>query len=100
MPLQAITSLMENSKRTVICAPGFLFLEQTDRRKSESIVAAAMRRPMRSQPCAQSGLRPRFTSDRGRHGAPIHLALWQRVLARIGAALPIASDKTDYRRLI
>jgi hypothetical protein len=41
-------------------------------------------------------LRLRFISDRGRHGAPIHLALWQRVLARIGAmALPIASDKTD-----
>src|SRR6266481_5839162 len=72
--LQAIILLIGNLNRTMICAFAFLVLEQMDRRKSESIVVAAMRRLMRSQLCAQLGLRPHFMSDRGLHGPLMHLA--------------------------
>jgi 3-mercaptopyruvate sulfurtransferase SseA len=73
--LRATTSPTENSSRTTNYTPDFRPSEQTDRRKSEFIAAAAMRLRMQSRRCARLGLRPRFMSVRGRHGAPIHLAL-------------------------
>ncbi|CAN0133228.1 unnamed protein product [Phaeothamnion confervicola] len=40
----------KNSNRPMICTPAFLVWERMARQELESIAAAAMRRPMRSQP--------------------------------------------------
>ena len=96
MRLQAITLLTENSNRTMICTPAFLFLEQMVRTRSESIVVVAMRRPMRSQPCAQLGLRPRFMSDRGLHGASIRLAPLRRALSQGRARFCLRTIQNDH----
>ena len=77
MRLQAITSPTENSSRTRICRPALRLWERMDRRKSEFIAVAEMRRRMSSQPCAPLGLRRRFMSDRGLRGVPTLRVLWQ-----------------------
>ena len=88
-------SLTENSNRAMTWPLVLLRLEPMDRRRSAFIAAAVMRRPTPSPPCPQSDLSPRFTSDRGRRGAPIPLALRRRGLNRnsIGVAASAVSAR-------
>ena len=58
-------------------------------------MVVAMRRPMRSQPCAQLGLRPRFMSDRGLHGASIRLAPLRRALSQSRARFCLRTIQND-----